>query len=132
MNVSGFQPFSAFFPLGIVLVVFGFVAVTRYLRYLERRAYYDALARGASRPPDALRAEDPPLDPAGSPACGRWPGFWRRNGRGGLQGGVTTAAVGLALLLGLATLGFGPWLIGGLIPLFVGLVQILFALLERR
>jgi len=38
-----------------------------------------------------------------------------------LWGGVMTAMSGLALLLGLSTLGMGAWLIGGLLPLFVGL-----------
>ena len=50
----------------------------------------------------------------------------RRHGnRGVLWGGVITAMSGLALLLGLSTLGIGAWLIGGLLPLFVGLGMVL-------
>lgn len=42
-----------------------------------------------------------------------------------LTNGITTAAIGLALLLGLGTMGRGPHLLGGLIPLAVGLGQII-------
>jgi uncharacterized membrane protein HdeD (DUF308 family) len=53
-----------------------------------------------------------------------------RDRRSLMRSGVITAAVGLALLLGLLTLGVGPRLIAGLIPLFVGLAELVFALLE--
>ena len=33
--------------------------------------------------------------------------------------GLTTALVGLALTIGLGTLGIGPWLLAGLVPFFV-------------
>jgi len=39
--------------------------------------------------------------------------------------GLTTALVGLALTIGLGTLGIGPWLLVGLEPFFVGLSMIL-------
>ncbi|MGI6148078.1 MAG: hypothetical protein GX195_03570 [Firmicutes bacterium] len=39
--------------------------------------------------------------------------------------GLTTALVGLALTIGLGTLGIGPWLLAGLVPFFVGLSMIL-------
>jgi len=56
-----------------------------------------------------------------------------------LRKGLVVASVGLALTIGLSFIGFyegpmgtyfrpGPWLIGGLVPLFVGLAQILIAL----
>jgi hypothetical protein len=57
-----------------------------------------------------------------------------------LRGGVTTALVGLALFIGLSFIGYhpgeippirpGPWLIGGLIPMFVGIAQIINALMQ--
>lgn len=43
--------------------------------------------------------------------------------------GVNSIAVGLALLIGLYSLGEGPWLLGGLIPIFVGNMHIIFYLL---
>lgn len=48
-----------------------------------------------------------------------------------MRRGVSVAFIGLALLIGLSFIGYddgrfvlGPWLLGGLIPLFVGLAQI--------
>ena len=38
---------------------------------------------------------------------------------------MITATSGLALFLGLSTLGRGVWLLGGLLPLFVGLGMVL-------
>jgi len=45
-----------------------------------------------------------------------------------LQKGLVIAAVGLAITLGLSFLGGGPWLIGGFVPLFVGVAQVLIAM----
>jgi hypothetical protein len=61
-----------------------------------------------------------------------------------LHGGIKTAMVGFALLIGLSFIGYhsgdgpfgvatihpGPWLLGGLIPMFVGVAQIIIALLS--
>lgn len=54
-----------------------------------------------------------------------------------LRKGMQVAFVGLALLIGLGFIGYrgdgsfvyGPWLLGGLIPLFVGVAQIIGAVL---
>lgn len=43
--------------------------------------------------------------------------------------GVTVGLMGLALTIGLATLGLGPWLLYGLIPFFLGLAMILASLI---
>ncbi len=52
-----------------------------------------------------------------------------------LRKGIRLAAVGTALLIGLSFIGYnhgaidpGPWLLGGLIPMFIGIAQILIAL----
>ncbi len=55
-----------------------------------------------------------------------------------LRRGIQVAFVGLALLIGLSFIGhhggggyvFGPWLLGGLIPMFVGIAQIISAVLS--
>jgi hypothetical protein len=55
-----------------------------------------------------------------------------------LRKGMQVAFVGLALLIGLGFIGYrgdgtyvyGPWLLGGLIPLFVGIAQIIGAVLS--
>lgn len=54
-----------------------------------------------------------------------------------LRRGMQVAFIGLALLIGLGFIGYrgdgvffpGPWLLGGLIPLFVGIAQIIGAVL---
>jgi hypothetical protein len=53
-----------------------------------------------------------------------------------LRKGIQVALIGLALLIGLSFIGFhegryvyGPWLLGGLIPMFVGIAQIISAVL---
>ncbi len=55
-----------------------------------------------------------------------------------MRKGVTVTMIGFALLIGLSFIGyrsdghmdFGPWLLGGLIPMFVGIAQIINALLN--
>lgn len=54
-----------------------------------------------------------------------------------LRKGIRLAFIGLALTIGLASIGWhdgeldpGPWLLGGLIPLFIGLSQIATAVLS--
>ncbi|MEN6479860.1 MAG: DUF6249 domain-containing protein [Anaerolineales bacterium] len=89
-------------PLVLVTVILGFITLHRYIRYKERVA----LAQLGYAPDEA------------SPNA-------RGGNRGVLWGGVITAASGLALLLGLGTLGMGAWLIAGLLPLCVGLGMVL-------
>ena len=86
--------------LGSLALVLCFVTLNRYITFRERVA----LARLGYSLEDQL-----------SHAA------YRRGNRGVLWGGVITAMSGMALLLGLATLGVGAWLIAGLLPLFVGL-----------
>ena len=85
----------------MVLVILAFVTLNRYIAYKERVA----LAQLGFSPEDLDR---------------HMPARTQGN-RGVLWGGVVTAASGLGLTLGLATLGVGAWLLGGLVPLFVGL-----------
>jgi hypothetical protein len=54
-----------------------------------------------------------------------------------LRKGMQVAFVGMALLIGLSFIGYrgdgpphyGPWLLGGLIPLFVGIAQVITAVM---
>ena len=91
--------------LGLVFVVLAFVTLNRYISYKERVE----LARLGFSSEDLRK-----------PAV-----LLRGGNRGVLWGGVISAASGLALLLGLSTLGEGVWLLGGLVPLCVGLGMIL-------
>jgi hypothetical protein len=92
-------------PFTLLLVVLGFVTLNRYIAYKERVALAE---RGFTAHDLALRDA-----------------YRRQGNRGVLWGGVITTMSGLALLLGLSTLGTGYWLIAGLLPLFVGLGMLL-------
>ena len=87
-------------PFLLLFAILGFITLNRYIAYKERVA----LAQ-LGFTPESLAQE----------------GGEQRGNRGVLWGGVITAMSGLALLLGLATLDTGAWLIGGLLPLCVGL-----------
>lgn len=40
--------------------------------------------------------------------------------------GLITSLIGVALLIGLGAIGWGPWLLGGLIPLAIGVGQLIY------
>lgn len=90
---------------GLLVVLLGFITLNRYISYKERVALAQL----------GFSIEDLSRDAAAR----------RYGNRGVLWGGVITAMSGLALLLGLATLGVGAWLLAGLLPLFVGLGMVL-------
>lgn len=92
---------------GILTIILGFIALLRYLGYRE------TIAR-------AEKGLDPPE---------------KKNNKPLLRWGVIVTTLSLALTLGLYLLGFfwadnyplhlGPWMLGGLIPLFLGLALVL-------
>lgn len=97
--------------MGTLALFLGFILLVRYLGHRERMAMID---RGLM-PPNRM---DPRM---------------ARQGSAALRGGLITAMVGLALTLGLYTVGYvlpepfsavpgklGPWLLPGLIPLGIG------------
>ena len=49
-----------------------------------------------------------------------------------LKRGINTTAAGFGITFGLMFIGFGPWLIAGLIPLFVGMGQLISGWMEMR
>lgn len=100
--------------VGSLAVIFGFFAFLRYMNYRETLALAE---KGLSRP-------------EGKP------------GSGLLRWGILITALGLALTVGLYPIGFsagynyplhlGPWMLGGFIPLFLGLSLILLHVLTRK
>lgn len=139
------DPAETFVPLAGILVIFGlpltYAIVSRVLAHQERLEY---LKRGIVPPPDPKWAKrmgkagwyDPGTYgmPQGAQSqmaydsCG-WQGSPSRT----LRKGISLAMVGLALFIGLSFINpghFGPWLLGGLIPLFVGIGQIIIAVLS--
>lgn len=93
--------------VGALIIIFGFLAFLRYMNYKETITLAE---KGLTRPE-------------------------KKTGKGLLRWGIIVAAVGLSLTLGLYPLGFdsgqnyplhlGPWMLGGFVPLFLGLGLIL-------
>src|SRR5574341_1894379 len=89
--------------VSILLVIFGFLAFMRYMKYRETIALAE---RGLTAP-----------EPKSGKTLLRW--------------GILVTALGLALTIGLYLFGFasgegyplrlGPWMLGGLVPLFLGI-----------
>lgn len=87
------------FPFLIVALGIGYGAFQRYLKHKERMAMIE---KGLV-PPDF---EDDGDDESS-----------KRNDR---YSPIVVTLVGVALTLGLLTMGIGPWLIGGLVPTAIG------------
>lgn len=93
--------------IGILFIIFGFLAFLRYMNYRETIALAE---KGLTRPE-------------------------RKSGKSLLRWGIVLTSLGLALSIGLYTIGFdsadnyplhlGPWMLGGLIPLSLGIGLIL-------
>lgn len=105
-----------FDPLDILLpFMFMFFAasiafiVSRFLRHRERMAY----VKQGMYPPDDLNQKI------------------NRNGpTPRMRRGIITTFVGSMLTFGLSSIGFGPWLLGGLIPLGIGIALMIIGRLE--
>ncbi len=110
---------SDIFPcLGIVgslTVIFGFLAFLRYMSYRETLALAE---KGLSKPET------------------------HSTGKGFLRWGILITALGFALTVGLYLIGFasadqyplhlGPWMLGGFVPLFLGIGLILIHVLTEK
>jgi hypothetical protein len=100
--------------IGVLAIIFGFLAFMRYMNYKETIALAE---KGLSRPE-------------------------KKSGKGLLRWGIVITAIGFALSLGLYPLGFdsgnnyplhlGPWMLGGFVPLFLGLGLILLHYLTEK
>ena len=100
-----------FVMLGTLTIIFGFIALMRYLGYKETLALAEkGLVKGQ---------------------------FKSSNGKDTLRWGIVITSVGLALCVGMYPIGFiggfasqfplyfGPWMLVGLIPTFFGLGLVL-------
>jgi hypothetical protein len=100
--------------VSVLLVIFGFLAFMRYLSYRETIALAE---KGLTKPES-------------------------RSSTGILRWGIIVTALGLALTIGLYLFGFdsadnyplhlGPWMLGGFVPLFLGLGLILLHYLTEK
>jgi hypothetical protein len=122
-----------------VLVVIGLpMAYAMMRRHYDHQERMAMLARGLVPPPDPRWARRAARHGWAVPGSGgAEPGFLQEaaqyRAQSLLRGGITVACVGMALLIGLSFIDPGrpgPWLLGGLIPLFVGIAQILSAIIS--
>ena len=100
--------------VGSLTVIFGFLAFLRYMNYKETIALAE---KGLTKP-----------EPNSNKRLLRW--------------GIIVTAIGFALTIGLYTFGFdsadnyplhlGPWMLGGFVPLFLGIGLILLHYLTER
>ena|SRR5215207_1611491 len=100
--------------VGSLAMIFGFLAFLRYINYKETIALAE---RGLTKP-----------EPNSNKRLLRW--------------GIVITAIGLALTIGLYLIGFnyasnypinlGPWMLGGFVPLFLGLGLVLLHYLTER
>lgn len=137
--------FAIFFLFGAPVIAF---IVTRVLAHNER---IEMIRRGIVPPPSGFGGRRVYREWAQQQQQAQWGSIPPQQGRswsgGGDDGspqyalykGIRTAFIGLAILIGLSFIGGtpgsadfhgGPWLLGGLIPMFVGIAQIIIALLS--
>jgi len=105
---------ACFGVVGILVVIFGFLAFLRYMNYKETLALDE---KGLTKPET-------------------------QSGKGLLRWGIVLTSLGLALSLGLYFIGFnsannyplhlGPWMLGGFVPLFLGIGLILLNFLTGK
>ena len=100
--------------IAALAMIFGFLAFLRYVNYKETLALAE---KGLTKPES-------------------------KSNKGLLRWGIAVTALGLALTIGLYTIGFssadnyplhlGPWMLGGFVPLFLGLGLILIHYLTEK
>ena len=100
--------------IGTLVITFGFLAFLRYMNYRETISLAE---KGLTKPET-------------------------RSGKGFLRWGILLIVLGLILSIGLYAIGFdfpnnyplhlGPWMLGGFVPLFLGIGLILLHVLTPK
>ncbi|MGR4064099.1 MAG: hypothetical protein ACLQPV_01465 [Vulcanimicrobiaceae bacterium] len=125
---------AIFFIFGLPVTAF---IVSRVLKHNERMAMIRAGIippnGGSGSPPKGWQqagyAQPSATARDGCQSSNLFPGDYAQQQ---LAKGIRLTMVGVALLIGLSFIGhgyFGPWMLGGLIPMFVGIAQIITAIL---
>jgi len=123
-------------PLVAIFCIFGLpVLAFVIIRAMQHRERIELIRRGMHPAQAGSWRDVPPVAPRAQrvgPIDGDDP-------QRSLRKGIVLAFIGFALTIGLSFIGFlvapgrgftpGPWLLGGLIPMFVGLAQIVTAIL---
>jgi len=115
------------------LPIIGWIAV----RAMQHRERIEMIRHGMP-PPPPKNNRGWAAPPSQAYAATQGPGSYD-DAQAALRKGIVVVAVGVALTIGLGFIGtlvdpphytYGPWLLGGLIPLFVGLAQVVIALIS--
>lgn len=131
-----------------ILLIFG-APITAWIvsRVLAHQERIEMIRRGMVPPPGPMPgfgSKMPPpvwapppgtVPPPNAGKRGAYPGYPGYDeyyyAQSQMRKGIRLTLIGFALLIGLGTIGplsgmsyFGPWLLGGLIPMFVGIAQI--------
>ncbi len=116
MNIvplTGLAFIGVLIPLVLFVAIAAIIIAVLYFRHKERMAYLTG-----GRP-----TEPPPAPGNGYPYPPPY-GYPPPMPSSPLAMALNTVGIGLGITVGLLPVGFGPWLIVGLIPLFVGLVRL--------
>lgn len=136
-------PIAGLAIFGIFIAPVGAFVIMRVLAHRER---IEMIRRGMVPPGSRLGGKGwtnmnagVPYDYVPQPGPAR--GYPDDSPDRSLRKGIMLALIGLAIFIGLSFIGFqqegpfttyrpGPWLLGGLIPMFVGIAQIIIALIS--
>jgi uncharacterized protein DUF6249 len=134
---------DSFIAIIAIVVLFGApVAAWIATRAMAHKERMEMIRAGMMPPPVYQPAQSAP--PRDVPRTLNVVPYTNDSAQRRLNGGIVVAFVGLALTIGLSFIGYdshggplgspsiepGPWLLGGLVPLFVGIAQIITAVLS--
>jgi hypothetical protein len=133
---------EALIPLAGIFFLFGMPVIAWiFFRVLAHRERMEMLRQGIvpeklDRKQQRWVAGTPPPPPAATRGCADTD-WTPEAAHVALRKAITITMIGFALTIGLSFIGLdgdtwrpGPWLLGGLVPLFVGLAQLIVALMS--
>jgi hypothetical protein len=127
-------------PLFAIFCIFGLPVVAwMFFRMMAHRERMEMLRQGfLPGPMGSKRWQPGPAAMAQGQKVGQSDEWSSQCGANALRKGITLTMIGFAITLGLSFIGYhegsgwhpGPWLLGGLIPMFVGIAQVLIGLMS--
>jgi len=144
--------FAIFFIVGAPIIAFVTMRVLAHRERIEliKRGYIPTggfgkrgFKGGFTAPPPPWNAQNigGPIPPVQDPQAEYYDA---NSAQRALRSGIITTSIGFAIFIGLSFIGYnshggafgsptiepGPWLLGGLIPMFIGIAQLIIALLS--